>query len=358
MRPELWIATALLLAACHQRADSEPRPAPKRARCAPAEAATAKEHIEVRGNVQPPPNLDAQVAPQVSGRLLRVDVREGDRVKAGAALARVDDAPLVDSLRQAEAAVVRARADRENAETTLARIEKVFDRGIAPKQEVDDAVARQAAARAGEAEAEAALRQARRQIERAVVKSPLDGIVLKVLRRPGELVDGTPATPVLEVADTSLLELVADVPAQDLVRLSRDLPAITVFQALPGTRYEGTVSMVSPSVDRATGVGTVRVLLRGAATLPPVGLYGVARIETGRMTAVLRVPSVAVRNAVGSDGEVVVCGADGLAHVHKVQVPAVEDGFAEITSGIAAGDRVAVEPVLGLAEGDALEVVQ
>src|SRR5205823_603168 len=170
-----------------------------------------------------------------------------------------DAAPLVEQQPEADARLSRRKAERLNAEATQARTERVFEHGIAARQEVDDATTRAETARAGEREAEAVTQRARREVERATVRSPLSGVVVRILRRSGELVDGTPATPVVEVADPSRLELVADVPAGDLVRLGRGAQAEISSAALPGVRWHGAVAVVSPAVDRTTGLGTVRI---------------------------------------------------------------------------------------------------
>jgi RND family efflux transporter MFP subunit len=330
-------------------------PAPKQVECARVQTALRKDTIEVRGTVAPLLDRDAQVAPQVAGRVLALHVHEGDVVAMGQPIARIDDAVFVDAARQAEAALARADAEYENAQTTLARVQRVFEHGIAPRQEVDDATARQAATQAARAEAESASRLAHRQIERAVVRSPLAGIVLKVFKRPGELVDGTPTTPIVEVADTSELELLADVPAQDLVRLSLHAQATIDFTALPGRAVSGAVSRVSPSVDRTTGVGAVRIgIARGARVVPLIGVFGVARVEGGEPHPVLLVPRAALRARAGSDAEVVVCGADHRAHARKVTVADDGDASVAVTGELGPDERVAVEPVLGLADSDPL----
>src|SRR5262249_38632944 len=156
-------ALGLALAACKRSAASEPSSEAKSVQCADVQLKTVKDALEVRGTVAPPPDREAQVASQVTGRLLRVEVREGDEVALGQILARVDDAPLTDAAHQADAALARAKAEHENAETTLARIRRVFEQGIAARQEVDDAAAKEASAKATQAEAEAAARQAHRQ---------------------------------------------------------------------------------------------------------------------------------------------------------------------------------------------------
>jgi RND family efflux transporter MFP subunit len=353
-----WALLGLVfLFGCHRAVDAEPAAKPKVVRCANVVTRSARDTLEVRGSIQPPASKDVQVASQVSGRVMAVEVKEGDAVVAGQVLARIEDVPLRDAVQQADAALARAKAERANAVTTLARAQRVFDRGIAPRQEVDDAVAKEAAARAGEAEASAAAHLAKRQLERAVLKGPLGGVVLKVFRRTGELVDGTPATPVVEVADTSTLELVADVPAQDLVRSTLGARAMISVPAIPGRAYQGTVTLISPSVDRVTGVGTLRVTLLAGNAAPPVGVYGVAKIDEGSARSSAFVPTQALRNAVGEQGEVVVCGTDRVAHVRKVQTGVGVDGLTELRSGgLGPNDRVAVAPVLGINDGEPIEV--
>lgn len=342
--------------ACKRGTAVEPASGPKAVKCAQAQSALVTDSIEVRGTVAPLPDRDADVSPQVVGRILRVEVREGDTVTAGQIVARIDDAPLVDAAHQADAALARARAEHQNAQTTLARVRRVFEHGIAARQEVDDAAAKEASAKAAEIETEAAARQAHRQIDRATVHSPLKGVVLKVHRKSGELVDGTPATPVVEIADTSELELVANVPAQDLVRLRRGAAATLKFAAMPEHEFKASVARVAPSVDRTTGIGTVRIAIaRSDAVSPPVGTFGVAHVESGQPHPATLVPKAAVRSVVGGEGEVVVCGVDHVAHVRKVIPGSTLGGLVEVRGEIGPGDRVAVEPVLGLSDGDVLE---
>lgn len=356
----MFVAALACLAHGCMRQDAavaESAPEPKKTACVFVQSALLNDKIEVRGTVAPPLDREAQVAPQVAGRLLTVGVHEGDVVSAGQVIARVEDAPLVDTARQADAAVLRARAEHQNTQTTFARVQRVYDHGIVSKQELDDAAARDAASQAALVEAEAAANQAHRQTDRASVRSPLAGVVLKVLRKPGELVDGTPATPVADVADVSVLELVADVPAQDLVRLSAQAPAEITFPALPDRAFSGVVSRVAPAVDRITGVGSVRVALAfDAHARPPVGAFGMAQVDSGEPHATLLVPRAAVRALSESGAEVVECGHDRRAHVRKVRVGVARGSSVAVYGDLAQNTRVAVDPVLGLEDNDALEV--
>jgi RND family efflux transporter MFP subunit len=392
-----WAAGALMGAlavsatGCRRDSVSEEVPgsgAPRRVRCAPAQLRELRAQVLLHGTVAPLPDRDAQIAPQVAGRIVAVLVREGDPVTRGQPLARIDDAALSDQVKEANAQLAKAQAEAGLARTTRARVERVVERGIAARQELDDADARLATAQAGEDEARAASGIVRRQLERSTVRSPLRGVVLKLFRRSGELVDGTPATPIVEVGDPAHLELVASATAAQLVRIhARDAAAIEV-PALPGSSLRGTVAAVSPAVDRVTGLGSVRISLDpGAGAPPPVGVSGVVRIQTGAPHRATLVPAAALRAAAAQNGEsgesaggdhqrnadadaeVVVCGPDRKAHVVRVRrVQRLSDGGDDLAGmtevraagdagglAIAAGTAIAVDPVLGWADGDPIE---
>ena len=292
-------ALGMALAGCRHK-ELAPEATKRSVRCAVARATTITDVIELRGTVSPLPDRDAQIAPQVAGRVLQVQVREGDAVTVGQPVARIDSAALVDEARAAEAAVARTRAELKNAEATSARVQRVFEHGIAARQEVDDATARAASATAAQNEAESASRRAQRQVERAIVRSPLKGVVVRIFRRPGELVDGTPATPIVEVADASRLELDADATASDLVRLRKGQKAdLTVgCPAIGGLdrhclgrltgRRPGDWPRRRP--DRADLADRPR---------PPIGVLGTARVSTGESRQTVVVPKEAARTGPG-----------------------------------------------------------
>ncbi|MEP6652314.1 MAG: efflux RND transporter periplasmic adaptor subunit [Myxococcales bacterium] len=338
---------------------------PKRVHCGTLVARQVSDTIELHGTVAPLPDRDAQIAPQVAGRILHVLVREGDRVQRGQPLAHIDPAGLADQAQQAGAQLAKAQAETRLAGVSRTRVGRVFERGIAARQELDDAEARLATAQASEADARAASHIANRQLERATVRSPLAGVVLKLFRKSGELVDGTPTTPLVEVGDPSQLELVAPATAADLVQARPGQAAAIEVPALPSVHLRGAVAAVSPAVDRATGLGVVRVAIDASGgTTPPVGVTGTTRIDVGRQRSALAAPAAALRAASGDNAEMVVCGDDARAHVVKVRKRAESGGLVELDAtpdakaGAArAGLRVAVDPVLGLEEGDPIERV-
>jgi len=115
---------------------------------------------------------------------------------------------------------------------------------------------------------------------------------------------------------------------------------------------------VSPAVDRATGLGVVRVELNLAdQPRPPIGVLGTARVSAGQARQTVVVPKEAARSGVGAEMEIVLCGADGFARLRRFPRRAAFGGVVEVV-GLPAGQAVVVEPVLGIADGEAIELAK
>ena len=363
-RAALIVVVALGGAGCSRSApapaaaaDDEAPAAPVAVTCEPARALTGAAKIDLRGVVGVPPDRSATVAAAVAGRVLELRVHEGDRVAVGAPLATIDDPALAPALTEGEAAVVAAQAALANAEATRVRAHRLVEQGIAPRRDAEDAEARHASATGELATATAKRDLARRQQARAHVVAPIAGVVVHVLRRVGELVDGTPATPLVELADLATLELRADVPAAELVRVRVGQVAEVVLDALPAQPLHATIVAVSPAVDPATALGSVRATLAAA---PPdvqlvLGLAGALRIELPRPAAGVSVPTAAVRRAPDGTQQVVAC--DGhVAKALAVTLGPREGERVEVTQGVAVGQLVVTSHVLGLEDGAAIAV--
>jgi RND family efflux transporter MFP subunit len=339
--------------------ESTPENVGRKVNCQIGISKSTRDSIEIRGTVAPPVDRDVQLSSQVAGRITQVDVKEGDPVTLGQVVARVEAAPLADLVAQSQAMIERSAAETQNSETVLSRARQTFERGIAARQEVDDAIARLATSKASQVEAKTSAALAQRQLSRAQIRSPIKGVVIKIWRRLGELVDGTSSTPIVEIADVDSLELLADVPAQDLLGLQKDAAAQTQFSALASQTFLGRVKQISPAVDKTSGLGWVRVTIQiGDETKVPVGLFGKSRVEKGPTRDALFVPSAALRNAIGDAAEVVVCSPDGRALVKPVIVGAAQADVIEIVKGLSADEHVVTDFPLGLSDHDLLEVTR
>jgi HlyD family secretion protein len=352
MRTPIVVLLALVpsASACHRASDEgdgREEPIAVAVHCVPATRQSVDVTEVLRGRVAAPPGGDLPVASQVPGRVVDVAVHEGDRVASGAIIATIDGANSLDALRQADASLAQAKAAAANADATLERTRQLVARGIAARQELDDATARADQAHAAVNAAVAASDLARRTLGRVQVRSTFDGVVTRVWRGAGALVDGTAATPIVQIAATSLVELDADATERQLAGIEVGQPARVELAG--GGTIDGAVRARSTALDPATGLGFVRIAIDRKPP-PTLGAFGAATVTIGKRDGVLVVPAEAMRGAVADGAEVVVCH-DGKAEDRPVKVGWRDDARVEITEGLEEGERVATDHVLGLETG-------
>lgn len=353
----LWqaLCIALVLVGCERGASTTPPARRARVTCVAANVGPWVDRILLRGLVVAAPDKRALVAAQVPGRITKLLAREGDALAQGAAIAEIERQPLDDALVQAEALVAQADAAVKNAELARRRAEHLVETGVAARQQLDDAIARHDTAVSAAAAARAGLSVSRRSVSRTTVHSPIAGVMLHVLRGTGELVDGTPATPVAEVADPKALELSASSGAADIARLSRGQQAIVRFDVLGIDRLPGEVRAVAPSVDPITGLGVVRVALSPGGAAVPLGVFGEASVAVATRDETLTIPPGALRTGLDGRPEALVCDGD-VVRVRALEVGTRAKEAVEVIHGIAAGERVVADAAIGLGDGARVEV--
>ena len=295
--------------------------------------------LTITGTIAALPNRDVRVSSLVAGRVARVMVAEGDRVKQGQLLAAIEDRPYRDQLQQAQAGVEQAKANLENARLNLHRNETLFQRGIAAGKDLEDARTQASIAASALDQAQAALALAKLQISRTEVHSPLTGIVAKRFVSVGEQVDGTAAQPLVEVADTAEVELFGNVPALYLryMHVGQKLPLAT--EAFPGKEFSGRVVAISPAVDPSTNVGLVRIRVANALGLLRLGMFLSAQVPLETHANALVVPSQAIYR-----------DEQGQPRIFRVQGDAAE--AIPVRLGIETQDRV--ELLSGAQEGETI----
>ena len=295
--------------------------------------------LSVSGTISALPNQDVRVSSLVPGRVAHMLVAEGDHISEGQVLAKIDDRPVHDQVRQAQAAVDQARANVENAELSLQRNQKLLDRGIAAQKDFEDARTQATVNKALLNQAEAALSLAQLSLTRTDVRSPLTGMIVKRLLSAGEQVDGTAAQPIFEVANTAEVELYGNVPALylDKIRVGQALSIST--DAFPGKVFQSHIVAISPAVDPATNVGLVRIRI----------VNGGGRLRLG-MFITAQVPTEIHRNALVAALQAVYRDSDGNPEIYRVEGEKAE--AVPVTLGLETKDRV--ELLSGAHQGETI----
>ncbi|HMH83945.1 MAG TPA: efflux RND transporter periplasmic adaptor subunit, partial [Gemmatimonadales bacterium] len=209
----------------------------------------------------------AAVASKGTGRLVYLGVVEGDRVRAGQVIARIEDADVKAQLAQAQANVQVSRAELHDAERALARERFLGDSGYSSEANLDAAEARSQRVKAGIAAAKAAVDAAQVALENTVIRAPFDGTVLTKNADVGEVVAPLAASAfsksaVVTIADLRSLQVEADVAESNLETVSPGQPCEIVLDAYPDVRYPGAVAKIVPTADRAKATVQVKVAFR------------------------------------------------------------------------------------------------
>jgi HlyD family secretion protein len=349
------VSCAIFACSCSHK-DGEAAPEPVEVHCVAASWGAVDESVSLRGRVSAPPGGDLPVASQVSGRVVAVLVHEGQHIGAGEIVARVDDVASKDAYLQASATLAQSRAAQVNAQATLDRTRTLVARGIAAKQELDDAVARADAAKAGTAASMAMVDLARRTLGRVDVRSSFAGVVTRIWRGQGALVDGSSATPIVQLATSQQIEFVAE-------STEREFFALAEGQAARGelsdraVSFDGTVRARASALDPLTGLAPIRIAVATTTASMPLGAFGRVVITKGHRDKVLQIPLAALRGAVADGAEVAVC-KNGKAELRALRTGWRDDKSVEVVGGLGPEERVAVDHVLGLEDGTTLREAQ
>ncbi|MEQ1801181.1 MAG: efflux RND transporter periplasmic adaptor subunit [Gammaproteobacteria bacterium] len=339
MRPALLLSV-MLLAGCGEPAPPTPAgPALARLATEVVQPVTVPAERELDGAIEAV--NQATVSAQTSGRVAEIFHDVNDFVPAGAILMKLRSTEQRAGLQQAEAARVEAVAREAEAQSRYARIRDMYDRKVVARAQLDQVAAERDGAVARLAAATAAVDSAREGVAYTEVRAPYAGIVTARLVRVGESV--SPGTPLMSGLSLEKLRVNVDIP-QTLVEQVRRLRKAAVY--VDGRRIEATAVTIFPEADPATNTFRARVdLPANAADLYP-GMFVKVGFVTGESPRLL-----APKSAIVARSEVTavyVVGGDGRISLRQVRLGGAFGDRLEILAGLAAGERIALDPVAAL----------
>lgn len=302
----------------------------------------------------------ASLNPEMGGRIERLPVKEGDRVRAGDVLLELADAELQAQLSvqenahlAAQASVIESCAAAELAARNLDRAGRLAEDRLLSRQTLEQAMnaavgaaAGCASARARVEQADAAVDMAESGLEKTVLRAPFDGVVSRVRGQLGEWLAPAPATSptpsVIELIDTRSIYVRAPLDEVDAARIRAGLPVRVTMDAFPGRSFPGRLTMVGAFVSEAQQQNRtldVDVELEDAAfarTLLP-GISADIEIVLQARDSVLRVPTPAILQG----GRVLVVRDDTLVSV-KVRAGLANWEYTEVLDGLTPGEQIVV----------------
>jgi len=300
----------------------------------------------------------AKLSPTDGGQIVKLWVKEGDRVKQGQPLLELWNTDLAAQRELARRQLATAEERRreacivaDNSRGEAGRTRQLAEKGFVSPQRGEDADA-EARARQANCDATAAdVKRAQAQIrvtqaglERTVLSAPFAGIVARVTGEVGEYTTpsppGIPTPPAVDLIDDTCLYVTAPMDEVDAPRLKAGQPARISLDALPGRTFAGKVRRIAPyvtEVEKQARTVDVEVNFDHPSERPLlVGYSADVEVIIERRDKVLRVPTQAIQQ----NGKVLVLGADDKLEARNLKTGLANWAFTEIVSGLNAGDRV------------------
>jgi RND family efflux transporter MFP subunit len=324
----------------------------------------------------------ATVASKITGKMVELDIEEGDHVKEGQVIARLDDTNLRAALNAARAQLDYARSGLAETEVNLKNARRDYDRqrsllgghfvsqsAVDNAQTTMDALAAQLATQHSNVEvAQRNIDLAQRNLDDTVVRAPFSGIVTVKAAQPGEIVSpisaggGFTRTGIGTIVDMDSLEVQVDVNENFINRVLPDQKVTARLNAYPDWRLPGHVIAVIPTADRSKGTVTVRIALdqKDPRVLPEMGVRVAFLGETAdagggeKAAASATLPSAAVQSS-GSDGIVFVVH-DSTVERRAVRLGAANGDRIAVLAGLSPGERVAIGDFSRLRDGAQIHI--
>jgi RND family efflux transporter MFP subunit len=279
------------------------------------------------------PSLEIRIAPRTAGRIVELLADEGDSVRAGQLLARLEDNDLRASVAELESRVEYAQSQFQR--NTELRRSSLISQDALDRTRTDLAAAR------------ATLKRAREQVAYMRLVAPAAG---RIIRRDGEIGEYVPVNQVMfYMAGPAPLRITADVDEEDVPRVQRGQRVLIRADAWPDRVFDGRVAEITPRGDPVARAYRVRIALEGDPPLQ-IGMSAETNIVIEQRENALLVPTAAVA------GDSVWTVERGRAVRRAVKVGVRGPERVEIRAGLADGDRVIGVPPEGLEDGQRVAV--
>ncbi len=357
--------------------------------------------ISAPGRVKPV--TEVKVSANIMGKVTRLPVKEGDRIKKGQILVVLDAMQYQAQVSQTRAALELARSNLGQSATLLARKKELFDKGLISKEEFETIQTQHAVNEAQVRQAESNVVQSSDLLSKTTLTSPINGVVTQLNVELGEVVvTGTmnnPGTVIMMLGDLAEMEVEAEVDETDMKDMQIGQPAEIKVDALKDTVLQGVVTTVgNAAVAKANlgGVGeTVNFEVKvSVLSVPPnlrPGMSATVKIQTAKRDSARYLPIQCVvvrqvekekkeaeRREAMKKGKIKKGAADnqdedskekeqeavyvvekGIAHLRPVKTGIADETNQEILSGVNAGEEVVRGPfkeLLKIREGDKVKV--
>lgn len=298
--------------------------------------AVLKRSLPVTGSLSP--LVQTTVKAQAPGEILEVTVREGQAVKRGDVLVRIDTRNLNAALDSQQAALEKARADLVLAKLNRDNSANLVEKRVISQNAYDTAESAYQAGLANVKAAGAQLSLARIALEYTTVRAPFDGTIAQRLVQPGERV-GVDSS-LLTVVDLSHLELQAPAPASEVPSVKPGQIATFRVDGFGARRFEGRVERINPMTDTGSRSIMLYLAVDNSDGALKGGMFAQGELTLDETAPVAAIPLTAVYTEAGLPYVFVIEGAKAMRRAVKLGLRSEELNLVEVTEGLKTGTRI------------------
>jgi len=311
------------------------------------------EKIETTGNLNA--KYETAIAAEVQGIVEEVYVTEWVRVKKGTPLAKIDTKELEVQLQAQLASLEEAKASYERAKREYERMEKLYSAGLATKQNVDDSKTYLSTQKAFLDAREAQVELLKTKLKKATVVSPIDGFIKERMVSKGDMAG---KDPIFKVVDLSILDLTVKVPSVYLNEIKIGSPIYFEVDSFPNKIFEGKISFINPAVDPFSDTIKVIAEVKNFENLLKPGLFVKAYIQKKEPYKAILLPKQAFLNIDLKEkkGKIFI-NNDGTAHLKEIKIERVYEDKIIVKEGILEGEKVVLDGVFLLRDGDKISEI-
>jgi membrane fusion protein, multidrug efflux system len=289
------------------------------------------------------PIRDANLSPQTAGRIAAINVKEGDKVKAGAILAKLDSTEAGLRVESSAANAANTQAQYELAKSEYERLAPLAQKGTVTAQQLQRLEGQRNALKAAADAAKVSQADADRTVNNTTLRAPFSGVISKVPAEVGEFATSVPVTVIARLVDLSSVDVRVPVHERELARIAVGNKVTAHFASI-NQSAEGMVTFISPEIDPKTRSAEVVTRIPNPNSTFRAGMYAEISIAPQGSQESLVVPKSAVGGA-GENRYVFVVSADSVEQ-RKVRVSPVDADTMEVLEGLKLDEPI-VEKAIG-----------
>ncbi len=280
---------------------------------------------------------EVKLAALVQGKILRIYKKEGARVQKGDLILKIDDQILQNELKIAEANFAQAKKD-------LTRFNELANQNAVTPQQLEQAELKHT-------QADAQVKTLKQRIADTRVTAPISGIVNTIFTEQGSVV--TPGMPLAEIIEVKSLKMVVHLTESEVLQVHEGMTVHVTIDAMPGVTISGILDRISDKADRTLKYEATITVDNAEASIK-AGMFGMARFQKPPINAIYIEKDVIVGDL--SEPSVYIIN-DTHAVVRQIKTGISIDDMIEVKSGLKEGDRLIIEGMNMLKEGDEVKII-